>query len=56
MYLAYLHKVMQILVLDGSILSFSTFIFYIVNIHEAMSIALSILLVRLGRFGVGING
>ena len=46
-YLAYLHKGMQILVVDGSILSFATFIFYIVSILEAMSKYL----VRLGRLG-----
>ena len=43
-----LHKIMEILVVDGSILSVATFTFYIVNILKAMSIALSILLVRLG--------
>ena len=38
---------------DGSILSVATFTFYILR---AIDIALSVLLVRLGRFGVRING
>ena len=32
-----LHKIMQILVVDGSILSVATFTFYIVNILKPMS-------------------
>ena len=44
-------NILQVLVVNDSILSFATFIFYIANILKAMSIALSILLVRLGRFG-----